>query len=791
MATFTDSIRFAQTDQLVRLLQLRPDLASPSPGTLFSLGARASNTHSMSKAMAQLNSVALQVLESVVVLSTMVERLTLTTVATAILGPDPEPGTDGDDYLHEVKTIADSLNHLCELALVWQPDAETYRGAPGLEEILDRFPAGFGPRAQQLPELPVTGSAPAAAHSILSAMQWGPPVGIVPSNLMEQQDTHHESATPSALRWLLKNNYLELIDPTHVSLPREVAYALRGNRTHKGLLKAPDLNFSAPAISEPQIQMEGAAASAELVRRIAELISVWESEPAPALRAGGLPVREVRNVGNRLDLTVPQVHMVAELAFAARLIRASDGNPQVFAPTSGVDGWLEQDLVTRWQHLVLAWLNSPRTSWHIGQLDDRAQTISALSPGAHQSHVVRLRATILKVLAEHPAQALRAQDVATYLEWQTPRSEPNLEAISGILAEAAALGVTGAGALLPGLLTRSEDKPGWTFDPVGALTNALPEPVQEIFIQGDLTAMVPGRPCDPLETLLSECTQVESRGGALTVRFTTASLTRAFDTGRTAQGLMDELQMYCVTPIPQPLAYLIKDVARNHGRVRVGAVSTYIRISDPVVMASILSSPAFAAVGVLALGSDVLGATGELPQVLALLREAKLSPAVEDPSGNIITADRLTPQTRLPAALSKPEFWGGLPSNPVSAATIFANSRIQPQADVATLVAHLITATESDLPVASSADGLVTEPAGEVEAPGPTGATITFLREAITEGAEVWLDLVDSAGRVTRRKLKPMSIDSGRLRAADLDRESELTVSVHRIANAQPVEMKN
>ena len=307
MATFTDSIRFAQTDQLVRLLQLRPDLASPSPGTLFSLGARASNTHSMSKAMAQLNSVALQVLESVVVLSTLTVPLTESTVATSILGPRPEFATDADTYVGEVKTITDSLAYLCELALVWRPDAETYRSAPGLEENLDRFPAGFGPRAQQLPELPLPASAPAAAHSILGAMQWGPPVGIVPSNLMEQQDTHHESATPSALRWLLKNHYLELIDPTHVSLPREVAYALRGNRTHKGLRQAPNLIFSAPTISDPQIQMEAAAASAELVRRITELISVWESEPAPALRAGGLPVREVRNVGNRLDLTVPQL----------------------------------------------------------------------------------------------------------------------------------------------------------------------------------------------------------------------------------------------------------------------------------------------------------------------------------------------------------------------------------------------------------------------------------------------------------------------------------------------------
>lgn len=792
MATFSDSIRFAQQDRLIRLLQLRPDLAAPSPGTLYSLAARATNVHSMAKAMSSLNCAQLQVLESVVVLTTLHKEVSSELVCSAILGTDTsqEPG--------QRQSVLDAISRLLDLALLWQPEPGILRGAAGIEETFERFPAGFGPLGvHPTPALPLPDDAPVQASSILQAMLWGPPVGLVPGNLFDQPDAHAESSTAGALRWLLNHHYLELIDPTHVSLPRQVAYGLRGFRTHPGLNTPPAATTAPPFIAAPQIQIEAASAAADLVRQVAELIGVWEAEPSPALRSGGLPVREVKRLSNQLDLKAAQLQMISEFALAAKLVRASDSAAQVFAPTVSVDSWLQKDLMARWEQLVLAWLNSSRMTWQIGQLDDRAQTIAALHPANHQNGVVRLRAAVLKVLAEHPGQALSAAEVSKHLAWQTPRAVPPIEWVAGILAEAQLLGVTGAGALLPGLLAQSDSGAGWSFAPATALGAALPEPVQEIFIQGDLTAMVPGWPVAALDTLLCECAQVESRGGALTVRFTPASITKAFDSGRSAQGLLQELQMYSVTPIPQPLEYLIMDVARNHGRVRVGAVSTYIRIADPVIMASVLSSPAFAAAGVFALGSDVLGATADVSTVLSLLRDAKLAPAVEDHTGQIITADRLTPQTRLPAAPARSEATFGLPAHPVPAATILADNRLMPSADLAQLVTQLISATDSaqpmvlDSPVDTAASALDTAPPAGREVPPETGQTILMLREAIDAGHELWLELADSRGRITRRKLKPISIDSGRLRAADLARESELTVSVHRVAGAQAVDNEN
>ena len=61
---------------------------------------------------------------------------------------------------------------------------------------------------------------------------------------------------------------------------------------------------------------------------------------------------------------------------------------------------------------------------------------------------------------------------------------------------------------------------------------------------------------------------------------------------------------------------------------------------------------------------------------------------------------------------------------------------------------------------------------------------LVVLREAAQSRAEVWVDLVGPDGRPDRRLLRPLRVEGGRLRALDPRREAELTVAVHRIADA-------
>ena len=66
-------------------------------------------------------------------------------------------------------------------------------------------------------------------------------------------------------------------------------------------------------------------------------------------------------------------------------------------------------------------------------------------------------------------------------------------------------------------------------DPTAALAALLPEPVDHVLLQADLTAVAPG----PLESQLARKLQlvadVESRGGATVYRFTPTSVRRALD----------------------------------------------------------------------------------------------------------------------------------------------------------------------------------------------------------------------------------------------------------------------
>ena len=73
---------------------------------------------------------------------------------------------------------------------------------------------------------------------------------------------------------------------------------------------------------------------------------------------------------------------------------------------------------------------------------------------------------------------------------------------------------------------------------------------------------------------------------------------------------------------------------------------------------------------------------------------------------------------------------------------------------------------------------------GAVSAPAHVTA---LLRDAAAAGAEVALDVAGPTGSVQRRRLRPLSVEVGRLRALDVARQSELTIAVHRIASVATI----
>src|SRR4029450_14025788 len=97
---------------------------------------------------------------------------------------------------------------------------------------------------------------------------------------------------------------------------------------------------------------------------------------------------------------------------------------------------------------------------------------------------------------------------------------------------------------------------------------------------------------------------------------------------------------------PQPLRYLVGDVGRRHGSIRVGPAGSYVRMADQAQAAALLAHPAAADLGLRAVAPEVLVAAVDEEELVPLLRELGHNPAVENGAGEVVMmrpARRTTP----------------------------------------------------------------------------------------------------------------------------------------------------
>ena len=815
MPTFSEHLRSRSDADLVVLLGRRPDLADPAPSTLVSLAARATSRFSLERALAAVDASVLQVLEAVVALHDIRPAVTAADVAAVLGAPMP-----------------DAVTRALDLALLWG-DGAALHPAPGLGELVGPYPAGLGPAAAEVgPESTVRAAlddalttslpsptdpaargravahlladAPPGAREVLDALTWGPPVGRLPAP--------SSVAARAAVDWLQAHGLLRLVDDARVVLPRQVGLALRGGRTHRE-----------PAATEPHpvgdhrpgatVEAESVRAAQDVIRLVAALVREWERVPPPVLRSGGLGIRELRRLAAQLDVDDSLAALVVELAGAAGLVVDDAEDQPTFSPTLDVDDWLDADLPERWATLATAWLTMTRTPWVVGGRDERGELRAALDPELSRPWAPRLRHAVLDVLAaREPGTVLGADDVVTVLRWRTPRSVPPLAAVEATLAEAGALGVLGAGSLSVAgraLLRGPERSTGQTAGrPTGqptehqaaaanAIAAVLPAAVSELLLQGDLTGIVPGRPTRDLAALLERAARVESRGAAVTVRFSIESVRAALDAGQTADELLTELATYARGPVPQPLAYLVRDAARRHGRVRVGSALGYVRSEDPMLLAGLVEDAGLADLGLVRIAPTVLVANATPAALLAALRDRGLAPAGEGPDGQVVHARPIVRRVRA-GGRRRRGAGGVITSVPSPAAALSNGSAARPRSGpddpsgderLAVLVPALRraeTQARSDRAKSSGELSPGTDSAGSGTV-DPVAALAT-LREAAADGREVWLEIVGPQGTPRRRRVRPLRVDAGRVRAVDTERDAELTVAVHRIAGVTRID---
>ncbi|MGW0699505.1 helicase-associated domain-containing protein [Streptomyces sp. NPDC002867] len=641
-------------------------------------------------------------------------------------------------------------------------------------------------------------TAPPQALAVLDRLVWGPPYGEVTSS----------PAPP--VQWLRDRGLLLPASPRTVVLPREAALHLRAGRAHRVPEPVPP-SVAQAAERRPQVVDSAAAGQAfTALTTVEDLLKDWHEGGPPVLRAGGLSVRDLKRTAAALDTTEQLAAFWAELAYAAGLL-ASDGEAdERYAPTPAYDEWLELPPAERWAQLAVAWLSATRAPGLVGSQDSKGRTLSALGPDLDRSAAPAVRLRVLELMASLPAGAVPdPETLMDRLRWERPLRGERGDSVSGgqtlrarmatwTLAEAELLGVTGRGALASharALLDLPEDGAGGgtagTAVPrpgpvayraaadgasdsgaaarraraVALLAPLLPEPLDHVLLQADLTAVAPGPLERPLAETLAVLADVESKGGATVYRFTPASVRRALDAGRAAADLHTFLARHSRTPVPQPLAYLIDDVARRHGHLRVGAASAYVRCDDDALLAEILADKRSQGLRLRRLAPTVLAAQADPAALLDGLRAMGYAPAAESAEGDVVITRahaRRTPPRTAPAPVPD--------GPPVPDATLLG-------AAVKAIRAGDLAATVERKPVAEAA---VPVPDGEMPRTTPAETLATVQAAAMT-GSAVWIGYVNADGAASQRVIAPVRVEGGFVTAYDHTADEVRTYPLHRI----------
>ena len=808
--------------EIAALLVARPDLAAPPSSSFLALATRAGAQGSVEQALAGLDAPTLAVAEAVVALSGPTESEETEggggTQTAEDDGSDGnvqskgEPADPADAGLTGLVAthlplpagqVAEALGHLHRLALVVEG-----RPVAALEAAFGPHPFGLGPwaaeplSAEQLPptlaELSedVAGEpvVPAASVEMLQALTWGPPAGTLRSG------GRAVGAAPLIERgWLERSSDSQ--GRTRFILPRQVALALRGGRLTREPLTAPEAGDLETVVADV-VASESSFHAEEAVRLVAALLEEWGREGGTIRRTGGVSARALARTADALDLEADAAARIIEIAAAAGLLGLDDDGA-TWVPSSRAAGWLTDSLPQRWAPLALAWSASARTPWLTGTRDDDGTLRAVLSPDLEAGWAARLRARVLALLGDLPPGASATPAfVRAALTWQSPRRPIPGGAISAVLAEAETLGVTGGGALTEAgrILARrataslDEQDPGLSGRPGGptdpgdagraeeaggeahaeplsddealtalevALAADLPAAVEMILVQSDLTAIVPGRPAPELAALLERTSVVESRGGALTVRFTPESVRGALDVGYRAEEITQAIGRYSPTPLPDSLSVLIQDAARHHGAVRVRAVSALLRIGDEATAAGLLAEPRLLDLGLDQVAPGILVATASAGQVLRELRATGLAPVTEDASGHLVVGPATAQQAR-----RAPE-----PTRPGSEYSV--RRRRPGRRELTTLVGRLRVGQEA------------LQAAGETAVATDPVHALAVLRQAQSSRSRLRLRLAGPDGAVQERQVRVMAVEPGRVRLRDVVRETELTVAVHRIVSVE------
>jgi Helicase conserved C-terminal domain len=723
--TLTEALRVMSAEELTTLLAGRPDLLDPIPEDVAELASRSTTPASITRAIDELDR-------------------WLRTVAEALSAlPDPTSVAELEAILGQSRAkVAAAAQQLRGRGLLWGRDDQLHVVRP-VREAFEPYPGGLAPPSPRpLSDEQIDTALEACgpeASPVLERLLWSP------TGAVRQADRPVTVASAgSPIERLLSRQLLRPLDSETVIIPREVAWRLRGAR-----FTAEPVATEPPAISgrspnPDRVDRAAAGAAFALLHDIELVAQHVESVPHKLLRGGGLGSRDVAALAQHLGADPAHAAFVVECAAAARLVAPAPN--AALLPTADYDIWLDRDAPLRWQQVAEAWLAADRFFSRSGEAGGHPLGQEAYAPSA-----AGLRMTVLRLVADaEPGTVLDLDQLADVATWHRPRlSQGPLTAqqlVRWTWREASWLGLAALDAVSS--FARVPLQPGQPMPP--ELAALFPAPVTHFVIQTDLTAVTAGPLEHDVAAELRMLANQESRGGGGVYRFSASSLRRAFDMGWSAEDVQLWLERHSTTDVPQPLRYLVGDVARHHGSIRVGPAGCYVRLADQAQAAALLAHPAASELGLRAVGPGVLVAAVDEDELVPLLRELGHTPAVENSAGEVIVRQpsrRATPQPSEP--------YRAVASAAEVAAALLARERV-----------HRV----NGLPATATT----------------TVGTVEQLRSATRAATPVRVVYVNADGSRAERELAPLDLTAGAVRAVDRDSAQIVTIPLARIASVVP-----
>ena len=704
--TLADQFRSWPDERLSALLDARPDLAAPAPHDSSQLAARVVVKTSVLRALDALDALELTVLQALV------------------------QGTDPADLPATPAAVDRAMERLESLALVW---GSPRRPVLVVGDLL-RLPAG--PPTDQVAKL--LGELAAPARAILD-------------HLDETGANGRWSGGAGPTADLVSSGLLERIDDRHVTIPWSVRHGLRVSAGRQ-LDDPPALATSERA--QGLVDRAAAGAAFELVRRTELLLDRWGTHPPAALKAGGLAVRDLRAAAALLHVEIEVAALVIETASAAGLLDQgmSDETDAAWLPTDAFDAWQAGSVSERWATLARAWLANPRLVSAVGgRIGDKP--VNALSPDLARGWLVELRSDALAELANlHEDSALAAgtgiSSLVERMRWRRPRrSAIRLAQVVPTITEAALLGITGLDGVssFGRALVDGED-------PAKTLDDLLPAPVDHILLQADLTAIAPGPLEQELARKLALVADVESRGGATVYRFAASSVRRAFDAGWSATEVHDFVSSTSRTPVPQSLTYLVDDVSRRFGTLRVGHAEAFLRSDDETALTELMHASGADSLRLRRIAPTVVISDLPMGTLLPRIRELGLAPVVEAVDGTVRVA--------------RPDVFRARSRRRRTP----AETGVRSVARTAAVVSAIRSGDRSS----------ASRPMRGSSASSPADV-IAMLRQAAESHEQLRIGYVGNDGTVAERLVSPERVEGGRVTAYDERSDSSRTFAIHRI----------